>query len=94
MEVLVKDNIANNPMHNPPYVLGEISAPDSHYIPQLYSHNQATIEHNTLNKDIFEKTKNTKSADEKKTPKAIFVLLGTATLFTAWKLIKKFIFKK
>lgn len=94
MEVLVKDNIANNPMHNPPYVIGEIAAPDWHYIPQLYSHKQATLEHNALNEDIFEKTKKTKPFDEKKTPAAVFVLLGTAALFTAWKLIKKLIFKK
>ncbi len=94
MEVLVKDNIANNPMHYPPYVLGEISAPDSHYIPHLYSDRQATVDHNALNQDIFQKTEKIKPADEKKTPTAIFVLLGVTALFAAWKLIKKLVLKK
>ena len=94
MEVLVKDNIANNPMHYPPYVLGEIPAPDSHYIPHLYSDRRATAEHNVLNQDIFEKAKKTKPADEKKTPMAIRVLLGSTVLFATWKLVKKLIFKK
>lgn len=94
MEVLVKNNIENNPMHYGPYVLGEISAPDSHYIPQLYSDRQATIDHRELNNDIFESAKKEKPIDEKKTPAAVFVVLGTTALLTAWALLKKAIFKK
>lgn len=94
MEVLVKDNIENRPMHYPPYVLGEISAPDDHYKPHLYSDYKATKDHSTLNQDIFEKTKEHKPIDRKKTPTAVFVALGTAALLTTWLLIKKFIFKK
>ena len=92
--MLVKNNIENNPMHYGPYVLGEIPAPDSHYIPHLYSDRQATLDHAALDRDIFEAAKKETPINEKKTPAAVFVILTGAALLTAWALLKKFVFKK
>lgn len=93
MDVVVKENIANKPMHNPPYVAGVLSAPDSHYQPVLYSHWQATRDFNQLEHDIFIEQSKHKRADRKKTPKSVFCVLGAAALLVMWK-IGKHIFKK
>ena len=88
MEIVVKENIANKPMHNGPYVVGEISVPDSHYIPELYSHYQATKDFNQLDRDIYQTQEQSKSADRKKTPKSvIYAGIGVA-LLAVWKLIR------
>lgn len=94
MEVVVKENIANKPMNYPPYVVGVISAPDSHYQPILYSDYKTTLEHSALERDIYEKTKKEKPIDRKRTPKAVFVILAAVAGFGGWKALKKFVFKK
>ena len=76
MEVVVKENIANKPMHNPPYVLGVIQAPDYHLEPELYSHFKATKEFNQISNDIFEKKQKEKPADRKKLQSEYGVHLG------------------
>lgn len=97
MEVVVRENIANKPMHNPPYVVGVLSAPDSHYQPVLYSHYQATKDFNQLNRDIFTERDKHKPADRKKTPVSVIVGTGIAAcialVFAGKKAFKHF-FKK
>ncbi|MBQ8168340.1 hypothetical protein IJZ97_02865 [bacterium] len=88
MEIVVKENVANKPMHYGPYVLGEISAPDSHYIPMLYSHYEATKDFNKLDSDIYQKQSQSKPADRKKTPKSVIYGAIVLALVTAWQLIK------
>jgi len=94
MEVVVKPNDANKPMHNQPYVLGYIAAPDSHYVPRLFSHYEATKSYNKMDQDIFEAKNKAKPADRSKTPKSVLYGLGLAALTTIFLLIKKLIFKK
>lgn len=93
MEVVVRENIANKPMHNPPYVVGVLSAPDSHYQPILYSHYQATKDFNQLDRDIFTEREKHKPADRKKTPISVFVAAGIALVFAGIKTIKHFVKK-
>lgn len=94
MEVVVKENIANKPMQNPPYVLGVIQAPDYHLEPELYSHFKATKEFNQISSDIFEKKQKEKPADRKKTPIGVWCTFGAAALFVLYKIIKTAVFKK
>lgn len=93
MEVVVKENIANRPMHNEPYVAGILDAPDSHYQPVLYSHWQATKDFNRLDQDIYEKKSKSKAADSKKTPKSVLWGLGAAGVFVLFRTLKH-VFKK
>lgn len=88
-DVVVKENVLNRPMYREPhFVLGEVPAPDSHYVPVLYSHHIATQNLNQINQDIYEAQKHAKPADRKKTPKGIFVLLGTGLTFGLVKLVQ------
>ena len=93
MEVVVQDNAANKPMHNAPYVVGHLDAPDEHYIPHLYSHYKATKDFNALDKDIYEQTAKHKPVDRKKTPTSVFCIFGGSILFGLYKLIKHLIKK-
>ena len=91
-DVVVKENVLNRPMYREPrYVLGEIPAPDSHYVPVLYSHHIATQNLNKINQDIYEAQKHAKSADRKKTPKGIFVILGAGIGYGLYKLVQHLI---
>lgn len=94
MEVVVKENIANKPMHYPPYVLGVIPAPDYHLEPELYSHFKATKEFNQISNDIYVKQQKEKPADRKKTPVGVWCTFGAAALFGLYKIIKTAVFKK
>ncbi len=94
MEVVVKENIANLPMKNPPYVLGVIQAPDYHLEPELYSHYKATKDFNQISNDIFIKKQAQKPADRKKTPAGVWCVFGTAALFGLYKIIKHAVLKK
>ena len=95
MKVVVQENPANYPIYNePPYVLGEVEAPDSHYIPELYSHYKTTVDYNQLDKDIFEKAGHSKPADRKKTPLSVKIFGGAFGVWGLYKLIKHFVFKK
>ena len=88
-DVVVKENVLNKPMYNNPrYVLGEVPAPDSHYVPVLYSHYVATKNLNQINQDIYEAQKNAKPADRKKTPKSILLLLGAGLTYGLVKLVQ------
>lgn len=93
MAVVVKENPANKPMKYEPFVLGQIPAPDNHYVPKLYSHIQATRDFNVINKDIYQSSLKEKSLDRKKTPTSVFCVIGVAGLFGAWKFVKH-LFKK
>ena len=93
MEVVVKENIANKPMHNGPFVLGVIQAPDKHYEPVLYSHYKATKDFNKLNEDIFVSGEKYNPIDRKKTPASVFCTLGAAALFVLYKTVKHLIKK-
>ena len=95
MKVVVQENPANYPMYNePPYVLGEISVPDSHYVPELYSHYKATVDYNQLDKDIFEKANKSKPYDRKSTPLSVKIFGGCLASFGLYKLIKHLVLKK
>lgn len=94
MEVVVKYNEANKPMHYGPYTVGNIIPPDKCYEPQLYSHYTATKEYNQMDRDIYQAKENAKPADRLKTPKSVWWGLALAGLTTAFFLIKKFVFKK
>lgn len=94
METVVKENIANKPMHNPPYVLGVIQAPDKHIEPVLYSHFQATKDFNKISNDIFVQKQKEKAADRKQTPTGVRCTFGAAAAFGLYKLIKHRFFKK
>lgn len=94
MEVVVKQNEANKPMHYGPFVAGNIVPPDKTYEPQLYSHYTATKEYNQMDKDIFESKNKSKPADRLKTPKSVLYGLAIAGITAAVFLIRKFIFKK
>ncbi len=89
MEVVVKSNPANAPMHYGPYVAGVLPVPDSHITPVLFSHYEATKEFNKINQDIFEQKQKAKSIDRKKTPKPVLIAAGGAILFTLYKIIKR-----
>ena len=94
-KVLVQENPANVPMYRePPYVLGVINAPDSHYIPELYNHYKETVAFNRLDADIFEKASNSKPADRQHTPKSIKVGAVVAAVVGLVLAAKHFIFKK
>ncbi len=88
MEVVVKENNLNKPMHNPPFVLGVISVPDKHPAPELYSHIKATRDFNKICEDIYVKKQKEKPADRKKTPIGVWCTFGTAALFGLYKIIK------
>ena len=94
MEIVVKPNEANKPMHYGPYTAGNIIPPDYCYEPRLFSHYKSTLDYNEMDRDIYQAKDKSKPADRKKTPKSVWcglILAGvTATIF----LIKKFIFKK
>ena len=94
MEVVVKYNEANKPMHYGPYTVGNIIPPDKCYEPHLYSHYAATLEYNQMDRDIYQSQQSAKPADRLKTPKSVWCGLGLAAATTAFFLIKKFIFKK
>ena len=95
MKIVVQENPANYPMYNePPFVLAESDAPDSHYIPELYSHYKSTVDFNELNRDIFEKAGRSKPADRKGTPLSVKIFGGALGIWGLFKLIKHFIFKK
>lgn len=93
MGILVQENQLNSNMHNPPYTTGVIAAPDSHYIPQLYSHYQATKDYNKLNNDIYQSISKEKPADRKKTPVSVIVIGVAAFVFGLFKLAKHLIKK-
>ncbi len=88
MAVVVKENPANKPMKYDTFVLGQIPAPDKLYVPELYSHIQATRDFNTINKDIFQSVQKEKSFDRKKTPTSVVCVLGSIGLLGAWKFVK------
>ncbi len=90
----MKENIANKPMHNPPYVLGVIQAPDYHLEPELYSHFKATKEFNQISNDIFVQKQKAKPASDKKTPVGVICTFAAAALLVLYKIIKTAIFKK
>ena len=88
-DVVVKENVLNKPMYREPhFVLGEVPAPDSHYIPVLYSHHIATQNFNQINQDIYEAQQNSKPVDRKKTPKGVWLLLGTGAAYGLFKLVQ------
>ena len=93
MEVVVKENPANKPMKYEAYVLGQIVAPDSHPVPELYSHIKASKQFNGIMNDIYEGSKKEDALDRKKTPASVYCILGLASILGviafARKLIKK-----
>ena len=90
----MKQNEANKPMHYGPYTAGNIVPPDYCYEPKLFSHYQATLEYNQIDRDIFDAKSKSKPADKSKTPKSVLYGLALAGLTAAFLLIKKFVFKK
>lgn len=91
-EVVVKENVLNRPMYyEPHFVLGEVPAPDSHYVPVLYSHQIASQNLKQINQDIYEARNENKAADKPKTPKGILVLLGAGLTYGAVKLVQHLI---
>lgn len=94
MDVVVRENIANSNMKNPPYVVGVVPVPDKHLEPVLYSDIQATKEFNQICEDIFVQKNKHKPADRKKTPKPVLYTLIAAAGFGIYKILKHLIFKK
>lgn len=94
MNAVVKENIANNNMKNPPFVLGVIPAPDNIKKPVLYSHVQASQDFSKINEDIYISKKKHKPIDRKRTPQAVIYTVGTAALYGLWRLAKHIIKKK
>ncbi len=94
METVVKENAANLPMKNPPYVLGEVQAPDYHPEPEIYSHYKATKNFNQISQDIFVKQKKEKRADRKKTPVGVWCTLLAVAGIGVYKTVKHMVFKK
>lgn len=88
MEVSVNQN-----MKNPPLNVGIITPPDSHYIPVLYSHTQASKDFKQLDYDIYNSVKKSERIDKKKTPTSVFVVLGLSAIAICYTFIKK-LFKK
>ena len=88
-EVVVKENVLNKPMYyEPHYVLGEVPAPDSHYVPVLYSHHIASENLKQIDRDIYEAKKEYKPADTPKTPKGILFALGAGVVYGIVKLVQ------
>ena len=94
MEIVVKHNEANNPMHYGPYTVGNIIPPDKCYVPELFSHLKATKEYNQINTDIYEASKKSPPADRNKTPKSVIAAFALGATALAIFLVKKLIFKK
>lgn len=94
MDVVVRENIANSNLKNPPYVVGLLPVPDKHLEPVLYSHIQATRDFNKINEDIFIQKNKNKPADRKKTPKPVLCTFIAAAGFGIYKILKHLIFKK
>ena len=88
-DVVVKENVLNKPMYyDQHFVLGEVPAPDSHYVPVLYSHHIATQNFNQITRDIYEARNENKAADKPKTPKGIIFMLGAGLIYGAVKLVQ------
>ena len=72
--------------------VGELTAPDSHYRPVLFSPLDAQREHKQLNKDVYEQSQPYKPK-KKKIPTAVWVIAGAICAITLLKLIRKIIKK-
>ncbi len=94
MSVVVRENIANSNMKNPPYVVGVIPVPDGHIEPVLYSHVQATKDFNQICEDIFVQKNKHKSADRKKTPKPVIYTFFALLAYGIYKTARHLILKK
>jgi len=93
MEIVVKENIANKPMQNAPFVLGSVPAPDYLPSPELYSHYKATKSFNAINEDIYQTRKNSSPIDREKTPKSVVCILAAGLVYGIWKTVKHFVKK-
>lgn len=87
------NNNYNIYVNKPPYRVGVLDAPDSHYKPVLYSHVQATRDFNRLDCDVYTQIKNTKPKDKHKTPTAIKILFTLCGLGAIIMFLRKGLFK-
>ena len=72
------EGVENNRMKNSEFRVGVINPPNSHYRPRLFDGRKASYDFYLINKDIYEGKQKAKNLNEKKTPKSVFVVLGTA----------------
>lgn len=86
-------NSTNAHMKNPPLNMGVIIPPDDHYKPVLYSDREASKAFNQLDHDIYQSVKKSEKANNKKTPKSVFWVLGLTALALCIKPVRK-LFKK
>lgn len=83
------EGLEKNRMKNSDFKVGILNPPDSHYRPRLFDGRKASYDFHLLNKDIYEGKKSAKDLNEKKTPKSVFVMLGSAFLGLAYLYFKK-----
>lgn len=86
-------NSTNAHMKNPPLNMGVIIPPDDHYKPMLYSDREASKAFNQLDHDIYQSVKKSEKANNKKTPKSVFWVLGLGSLAIAFTFLRKLIKK-
>ena len=76
---LVKENIANRPMHYEEVQMGIIHPPDKMPVATVYSAREGRMRYNHMQHDLYEGQKKAKPP-QKKTPKIIKILLGIAAI--------------